>query len=284
MTVGRDYIGKYRYVRLIRSGAACQIWEVASEVDGRRLALKVLQKEYLDSREQIQLLKHEFEVGKEMRHPNVEEVYEFNYDRELPFLVLELLEGKNIKLMLRNGVKSLEPTLHRIIDQAAEGLRYFHGRGWVHRDIKPDNFLLLENGNVKLIDFAIAVKPTSGFAKWFGGKSKEKAAGTKSYMSPEQILNQPLDFRADIYSFGCMLYELVTGKTPYTGITADDLLSKQISSPVPSPLVVNNMLTNEFSTLVMSMMAKRREQRPKSIEEFLATFRSIRIHKAKKIV
>jgi serine/threonine protein kinase len=128
------------------------------------------------------------------------------------------------------------------------------------------------------------VKPVTGLAKLVGRKLQDKAAGTRSYMSPEQITNQPLDFRADIYSFGCMLYELVTGKTPYTGITSDDLLSKHLSQPVPSPIVVNNMVTNEFNTLVMSMMAKRPEQRPKSMEEFQAAFRPIRIFKAKKIV
>lgn len=284
MSIGRDFIGKYRYVRLIRAGATCQILEVENQENSRRVALKILQKEFLDNKEQIAQLKHEYEVGHKMRHPNVEEVYEFNYDRELPFLVLELLEGKNVKLMLRGGVASLEPMMYKIIDQAAEGLRYFHSQGWIHRDIKPDNFLLLDDGRVKLLDFAIAVKPATGFAKLFGGKSSGKVAGTRSYMSPEQILNQPLDMRADIYSFGCMLYELVTGKTPYTGATSDDLLSKHLNQPVPAPTMINPMLTAEFNTLVMNLMAKNRDKRPRSMDEFLKTFRSVRIFKAKKIV
>ena len=90
MTSGRDFIGKYRFVRLIRTGSTCQIWEVVSDIDKRRLALKILTKDYLDDKEQLYQLKHEYEVGSKMRHPNVEEVYEFNYDREVPFLVLDV--------------------------------------------------------------------------------------------------------------------------------------------------------------------------------------------------
>ena len=281
MTRGRDYLGSYRYVRLIRAGATCQVWEVAHEDTGKRFALKVLQPEHMVNKEEIQHLRHEYEVGKDLRHPNAVEIYEFNTDREVAFLVLELILGKNLKLTLRQGVAHLEPHMTKIIEQAAEGLKYFHERGWVHRDVKPDNFLLTDDWKVKLIDFAIAQRPATGLAKLLGSRSKLQ--GTRSYMSPEQIRNEGLDIRADIYSFGCMLYELVTAKMPYTGITSDDLLAKHLRAPIPTVLSLNAQCTNEFAELVMRMMGKRREERPKSMEDFLKLFRAMRVFKAKRI-
>ncbi len=281
MVSGRDYLGNYRYVRLIRAGASCQVWEVAEDGSSRRVALKVLQPEHLHNKEEVQHLKHEFEVGKSMHHANVVEIFDYAVDRSVPYLVLELINGKNLKLMLRNGVQTLAPHMAQIIEQSAEGLKHFHEQGWVHRDVKPDNFLITEDWNVKLIDFAIAVRPTTGLSKLFsrGGK----AVGTRSYMSPEQIRSEGVDVRADIYSYGCTLYELVTGKLPFTGVTSDDLLAKHLRIPPPPMIQINNMITNEFNALVMALMAKNRDDRPKSMEEFLKLFRKIRIYKAKKL-
>ena len=282
MASGRDYLGNYRYVRLIRAGASCQVWEVAQDQTARRVALKVLQPEHTQNKEEVQHLKHEFEVGKMMKHPNVVEIYDYAVDRGIPYLVLELINGKNLKLVLRSGVEPLVPHLTQIVEQAAEGLNHVHEKGWVHRDVKPDNFLLTENWTVKLIDFAIAVRPSSGLAKLFN-RGGGKVMGTRSYMSPEQIRNEGLDMRADIYSFGCTLFELVTGKVPFTGITSDDLLMKHLRQPPPPLLQINNQVTNEFNSLVQSMMAKRREDRPKSMADVLKSLRKIRIFKAKKI-
>lgn len=281
MATGRDYLGNYRYVRLIRAGATCQVWEVAQDGTSKRVALKVLQPEHLQNKEEIQHLKHEFDVGKTMHHANVVEIFDYAVDRGVPYLVLELINGKNLKLMLRNGAESLVPHIYQIIEQSAEGLSHFHSKGWVHRDVKPDNFLLTEDWDVKLIDFAIAVRPTSGLGKLFsrGGK----AAGTRSYMSPEQIRNESVDIRADIYSFGCMLFELVTGKLPFTGATSDDLLAKHLRFPPPPLFQFNNQITPEFNALVHNLMSKNRGDRPKSMEDFLKLFRKIRIHKAKKL-
>jgi serine/threonine-protein kinase len=100
--------------------------------------------------------------------------------------------------------------------------------------------------------------------------------GTRSYMSPEQIRNQNLDPRADIYSYGCVLFELLSGKPPFTGVNADDLLTKHLSAPIPSVQVYNDNVTPEFSNLIRKMMAKRREERPATMWEFLKEYRSIR--------
>ena len=151
-------------------------------------------------------------------------IYEFNTEGEAPYLVMEHFEHPNLKLWLRGGPQTSRPPRPKIIEQGAEALVYFHSEGWIHRDVKPDNFLLSDDGDVKLIDFAISHKKKSGFAALFCGIGK-KMQGTRSYMSPEQIRSKNLDQRADIYSFGCMLFELLCGKPPFTGSNADELLT-----------------------------------------------------------
>lgn len=276
---GKDYVGPYRRIRMIRAGATCQVWEVLRDGESKKVAAKLLQPEHAQSSDEVEFLRHEFEVAKEFQHPNVIQVYEFNIDRGIAYLILELSQFKNLKLLIRAGIEPLEALTPKIIEQAATGLKYVHDKGWIHRDIKPDNFLVSDEGEVKLIDFAIAQRPVKGLAKLFARRGKTQ--GTRSYMAPEQIRGEAIDFRADIYSFGCLLYELVTGKLPYTGLNADDLLSKHLKSPVPSPLVSNANLTPEFVALVMRMMSKDRDDRPQSMDEFLKIFRTLRVFRVR---
>ncbi|HND51204.1 MAG TPA: serine/threonine-protein kinase [Pirellulaceae bacterium] len=280
---GRDYLGAYRRLRIIRAGATCQVWEAIHDGDSRRVAIKLPQPEHISNKEEIEFLRHEFEVAQNFKHTNVIEVYEFNIDKGTPYLVMELSTAKNLKIVMRQGLEPMIPLIPKIIEQAAAGLQYMHEQNWVHRDIKPDNFLVSDEGDVKLIDFAIAQRPATGLAKGLAMLFGKRGAvqGTRSYMSPEQIRNDPLDCRADIYSFGCLLFELVTGKLPYTGLNADDLLAKHLRAPVPQPLVANNQLTNEFAGLLTRMMAKNRDDRPKSMEDFLKMFRTMRVFKVK---
>jgi serine/threonine protein kinase len=275
---GRDYYGSYRLVRLIRQGHTCDVYEAVKEDDGKRYALKILKPEDRNNKEEIATLKHEYEIAHEFRHPNIIRIYEFNSELDIPYLVMELFNATNLKILLRQGSERLFPIVKDVVDQAGEALYYFHERGYIHRDIKPDNFLVSETGTLKLIDFAISIKQPTGMAKlmpgWF-----TKVQGTRSYMSPEQIRNQALDPRADIYSFGCVLYELVTGRAPFTGDSADDLLHRHLTAPPPSAQVLSPNVSTEFAELIRRMMSKRAADRPQNMWEFLKIFRSIRLFK-----
>jgi serine/threonine protein kinase len=153
-----------------------------------------------------------------------------------------------------------------------------HEQGWLHRDVKPDNFLVNEQADVKLIDFAIADRVRTGISKLLGGRSKIQ--GTRSYMSPEQIRGERLDVRSDIYSFGCLLFELVSGRPPFTGGNPDELLQKHLKAPVPSAVASNADTSAEFSALIAQMMTKSREQRPASMKHVLDALDDIRIWRA----
>lgn len=273
MTKVRDFLGGYRLARLIRVGQSTQVWEGVN-TDGEKFALKVLREDYWGNKQELAHLKREFEVGNPIKHPRIIRILEFNNDTKAAYLVMELFSALNMKLALRQGTDALAYYFAKIVEQSAEGLYYLHQQGWVHCDVKPDNFLVSKQGEVKLIDFALAQRKTSGLKKLFGGKSKVR--GTRSYMSPEQIRGKPLDARADIYSFGCLLHELLAGKPPYSGTSPDDLLQKHIQAPIPSVLVANENVTQDLNDLIRRLMAKKPEGRPQDLWAFLKEFRGLR--------
>ncbi|MBX3423545.1 MAG: serine/threonine protein kinase [Pirellulaceae bacterium] len=279
MTKVRDFLGPYRLTRLIRMGSSCQVWEAIEANTNQRFALKVLREDFRNSKEEVGFLKNEFEIASTLTHPCIIKIHDLVLDKNLPpFLVLELFSELNIKQAMRRGPESIAYMLNRIIEQSIEGLYYMHSQGWVHCDIKPDNFLVSRDGDVKLIDFTISQKIKTGFAKWFSSKPKN-ISGTRSYMSPEQIRGQALDPRSDIYSFGCVLYELVTGKPPFTGSSPSELLNKHLSAPIPSPLVLNDNVTSEYAAVIRATMAKKPEDRPASMWELLKTLRATKVFK-----
>ena len=277
MSKSRDFLGPYRLARLIRVGSTAEVWEAIEENTQKRFALKVLKQSLATDKGEIALLKHEYNVAKDLHSPRIIRVLEMNEDGGRPFLVMELFSELNMKQALRRGPDSLAFMLDQIVEQAGEGLYYMHTKNWIHLDIKPDNFLVSSDGQVKLIDFTIAQRKKKGLGKLF--HSAKVAKGTRSYMAPEQIRRKVCDERTDIYAFGCVLYELCTGKPPYTGDTPNDLLSKHLSASIPSPIVYNDNVTREFADLVKSMMAKKAENRPPSMWEFLKAFRSMEIFK-----
>src|SRR5262249_31253913 len=154
---------------------------------------------------------------------------------------------------------------------------YMNASGWLHHDVKPDNILVNSSGDVRLIDFAIAERIPTGLAKLF--YRKKKAAGTPSYMAPEQIRKQPLDPRADVYRYGCTIYEVVTGRAPFRGSSIQDLLSRHFTEKPISPQYHNQDLTDEFSALVLRCLAKKKEERFKDFHEVLIALRSMRVYK-----
>ncbi|TWU65183.1 Serine/threonine-protein kinase PknB [Crateriforma conspicua] len=278
MSKTRDFLGPYRLARLIRAGSTSEVWEAIEEHDHKRYALKILKRSMRENKGEIAALKHEFTVAKDLSSDRIVKMYEHRVENGVPFLVMELFSELNMKQALRRGPESLAFMLDKIIMQAAEGLYYMHTKNWIHRDIKPDNYLVSREGVTKLIDFTIAEQKKSGIGKLFH-RSGGTVQGTRSYMSPEQIRGKICDERSDVYSFGCVLYEAATGKPPFTGQTPNDLLSKHLNASIPSAVAQNNNVTKEFAELVKKMMAKKPDQRPESMWEFLKIFRSLQIFK-----
>ncbi len=277
MVSGRDFLGPYRLVRLIRVGQHCQVWESVKDPEPERIAVKVVLQDYIKDREVVAALRHEAEVAKDLNHPHIIDIYEYNDSHERQFVAMELFMARNLKQDIREQSDRVAHMVPEIIGKAAEALECLHEHNWVHCDVKPDNFLVNDVGDLRLIDFAIAQRPRKSFGQWFGIRAKIK--GTRSYMSPEQIRGQHLDARADIYSFGCMLFELLAGRPPFSGSTPTELLNKHLSGPIPSLASHNPAVTPEFIEIVQRMLSKKREDRPETMRKFLREFRAMRVYR-----
>jgi serine/threonine protein kinase len=276
MTKVRDFLGPYRLARLIRLGSTCQVWEAVDEASGKRYAIKVLRPEQRGNKTEIGFLKHEYEIASSLNHKNVIKVIEYNSSTDTPFIVLDLFSEMNLKQAIRRGPNMIAFALDKILIQIVESLYYFHTKGYVHCDVKPDNFLISRDCEIKLIDFTISIKMKTGWSKLFSKAAQVQ--GTRSYMSPEQIRNQNLEARSDVYSLGCVFYELVTGKLPFTASSPNELLSKHLSAQVPSALVSNDNVSDEFNALIKDMMVKDVKAR-KEMWDVLKKVRTMKIFK-----
>jgi serine/threonine protein kinase len=268
-----DTLGTLKLVRQLGTGRHCQIWE-ATPGGGPAVAVKVVVPEMATDPAQRQLLKHELKVAKSLDHPTVIRIDRLVEDAGPPHLVMELFPHDNLKKQIAAGVDALAPKLQRIVTEIALALDHMHGRGWVHRDLKPDNVLVAPDGQVKLIDLAIAAK-AAGLLGLFG--EKPPAQGTPSYMSPEQIRGGSLTPRSDVYSFGCLLFELLAGKPPYTGANANDLLNKHVSAPIPAVEAANRNVTTSAAEYMRRLLAKKPGDRPASMKQVLHNLRTIRL-------
>lgn len=273
MSLGRDFIGPFQLLRLIRSGTTTQVWEAMRSGSDERIALKVLMKDFRNDKHEINQLKHETNVASELDHPNVIKIFGYHEDQGYPLISMQLFNAKNLKIVMRDSREEMLPNLSPIIRYCGLGLQHLHEHGWVHCDVKPDNYLADAGANVKLIDFSIGVKEKkSGLGGLLSGRPKA-IRGTRSYMAPEQIRRKHPDRRTDVYGLGCMIFELLSGKTPFSANTPDELLKKHLSAPVPS-LESCSDATKEFSDLVKRMLAKKPEDRLSSIAEFLHVFKT----------
>jgi serine/threonine protein kinase len=276
-TTSDDRIGGYRYIRTIHPGHTSLVMEVVQESTQRRFALKQLLASRAEDRDEYRAFAHEARLGMELRHPNLMRVYEFVKDQAQPYFVMELFGGHHLKLSIaRPKLYPMPKTLlHRIVEQAGSALAYMHSKGWVHRDVKPENILFNKSGEVRVIDYALARRVAGGLSKLFGGKVPRE--GTRTYISPEQIRCEPPAPSADIYSFGITCYELACGRPPFRANSSQELLEKHLGEK-PIPLTTHNKrVTPEFNDLVLKMIQKKPADRFSSLDEFLSRFRDVRI-------
>ena len=275
MTKLPEQLGPLKLVQQIGLGKHCQVWEAVDAKSRTQVAIKVIVPDMATDAGLRKLLEHELKVAKSLDHPTVIKIDRLSEEGGLPHLVMEYFPAANLKKQIAAGVEPLVPKLQRIVTETALALEHMHSRGWVHRDVKPDNVLAAADGQVKLIDLAIAAKASGFLGKLLG--SKTLAQGSPSYMSPEQIRGEALDARSDIYSFGCVIFELISGRPPYTGADTNDLLNKHVSATVPAVDAFNKNATTACAKFLRQMLAKKPAERPASMKEVLQQLRAIRL-------
>ena len=279
-TTGDERIGDYRYIRTIYPGSTSIVMEVLHEASNRRFAIKQL----LASRgvDPVERRAFEFEarLGQEFHHPNLIKVHHYVKDREQPYFVMDFFSGFQLRLALHRpkDYPVLKASLHRILSQAASGLAYMNDKGWIHRDVKPENIMCNKTGEVRVIDYALDAAGRSSGVRQAPGLEDPSPGDPKSYMSRrEQILCESPAATADIYSFGITCYELACGRQPFRANSENELLNKHIrEAPLP-PTSFNKEITKEFADLVMEMIRKKPSDRPQTLHEFVSRFAKIRI-------
>jgi len=271
-------IGKYKLVNCLASGQHSQVWEVTDSETTRRVALKLLLPQALTDPEQVSTLKYEFKVGTSFDHPNIIKYYELVSNKKHCFFAMELFAAPNLKTQVFNDPKGVHVRFKRLVEQVALALEHIHERGWVHRDIKPDNILMNKSAEVRVVDFSLSSRAAGALSKVFARK-QSVVKGTRTYMAPEQIMGKPLTPQTDIYNFGVTLFELLTGQAPFAGSTPKDLLLRHIGEQPPNPCDLNTNITPEMGMIILRMLSKKPEQRQKKMSEFTVEFRNVKVFK-----
>lgn len=260
--------GRYRLLDLIGRGGMGEVWRARDESLGRRVAVKCLKPlaEHGD-RTFMRVLRERFRrearVAAALQHRGVTVVHDFGEHEGLLYLVMELLEGRNLSQLLEDNKQHPLPVTEviEVAEQVASALAYTHDQGIVHRDLKPANVMRTEDGTVKICDFGIArLGHDIGFtAKLTGGGI---AMGTPHYMSPEQIAGAVVDHRSDLYSLGCVLYEIATGVPPFDNDDAWSVLVGHRDTAPEPPRVHRPELPVPLEAVILGLLAKQPEQRP----------------------
>lgn len=249
-------ISGYRILEIAGRGGMSTVYRAIQLETGREVALKLI----LSSKQNwLTQFGREAEIIASLEHPHILPVYDFGTSSDQPYLVMRLLEGGSLADWVKSNRKPDQDKVIEAVTNMAEALDFSHARGILHRDVKPSNMLLDQNGFVYLSDFGLAVFPSDG---------EQRGLGSAAYISPEQARGEDIDGRADIYSLAVTLFELITGEKPYTGETPVAVMVKQINEPIPNARDVNPEVSKSVAELVQWGMSKKPENRPQSAGQF----------------
>ncbi|WP_455192072.1 Stk1 family PASTA domain-containing Ser/Thr kinase [Gemmiger sp.] len=264
--IGKRLDGRYSIESLVGVGGMANVYRGTDVKTGNQIAVKVLKDEFLDNEELVRRFKNESKAISILSHPNIVKVYDVSVTDKLQYIVMEYVDGITLKeyLKQRGGALTWKETVH-FATQVLSALQHAHSKGIIHRDVKPQNIMLLADGSIKMMDFGIA-----RFSRAQSQTVSDKAIGSVHYISPEQAKGERTDARTDIYSVGVMLYEMLSGRLPFDGDGAVSIAIMQISEK-PKPLAeIAPKTPAGLRQITEKAMEKDPDKRYQSAQEMLA--------------
>jgi len=245
-------------------GGMAKVYRGNDTVLSRPVAVKILAPQFADDPSFVDRFRREAQAAARLNHPNLVSVYDTGSDDGVHFIVMEYVEGKTLADYLTGGGRIMPQRAIEIAEAVSQALTAAHAQGVIHRDIKPGNIMITPSGDVKVADFGIARMIASAETI----AQTAAVLGTAAYLSPEQAQGQPVDQRSDLYSLGCVLYEMVAGRPPFIGDSPVAVASKQVlEQPVP-PSRLNPDVSPQLDAVIMRTLAKNPANRYESAEEF----------------
>lgn len=265
LDIGTLFAGRYHIIEELGRGGMGRVYKVFDKEIKEKMALKLLRPEIAADEKMIERFRNELKFTRKITHKNICRMYDFNKDEEISYITMEYVSGEDLKSSVtRMGLLSAGKTIF-LAKQICEGLAEAHKLGVVHRDLKPQNIMIDRGGNIRIMDFGIA---RSVQAK--GVTATGVMIGTPEYMSPEQVEGKDVDQRADIYSLGVILFELLTGTVPFEGDTPITVAIKHLREDAPEPKTINANVPDDMNKVVLKCLEKDRAKRYTSVEELLS--------------
>lgn len=262
--VGKRLDGRYELQEIIGVGGMAVVYKAYDNIEDRLVSVKILKDEFAQNDDFIRRFKNESKAIAVLSHPNIVKVYDVSFGDIMQYIVMEYIDGITLKEYIeQQGSLSWKDAIHFTI-QILKGLQHAHDKGIVHRDVKPQNILLCADGTIKVSDFGIA-----RFARSEHKTMTDKAIGSVHYISPEQARGEPTDEKADIYSVGVMLYEMLTGKLPFQAESAVSVAIMQLQTEPQLPREINGSIPLGLEQITMHAMQKDPTRRYQMAAEML---------------
>ena len=270
--VERDTIidGRYRVLKRLGSGGMAEVYCAEDQQLGRRVALKLLHRRFADDEQFVERFRREASSAAGLSHPNIVGIFDRGEWDGTYYIAMEFVEGRTLKDIIRERGPAPPEAAADVALQILRAARYAHKHGIVHRDIKPHNVLIDNEGRVRVTDFGIARAGVSDMTE------TGSVMGTAQYLSPEQAQGKPVDERSDLYSIGVVLYELLTGRVPFDAESPVSVALMQVSEPPVPPMEVNPEVPPALNAVTLRAMEKNPDRRYQDADEFIAELEAAR--------
>ena len=262
--IGKKLDGRYELLEIIGIGGMAIVYKAYDNIESRIVAVKILKDEFTSNEEFIRRFTNESKAIAVLSHPNIVKVFDVSIGEKIQYIVMEYIDGITLKQLIeQQGSLRWKDALYYAV-QILRGLQHAHDKGIVHRDVKPQNIIVLSDGTIKVTDFGIA-----RFARSEQKTITDKAIGSVHYISPEQARGDNTDEKSDIYSFGVILYEMLTGQLPFQAESAVSVAIMQLQREPELPTAINGSIPIGLEQITMHAMQKNSDKRYKSASEML---------------